>query len=128
MTNKWLSSAALFAAMIGSACGPADAAPCGNNSGGFEGWKKVFAGEASGNGVGSKAISALMATNYSVGTIRADRGQKSFKLSLDQFMAKRGGPAIAARGKAMRSANAGLFSSIEKRRCVATGHLVACWC
>ena len=64
MRNKSLSLAAVFAAMIGFAHGPADAAPCGNNSGGFEGWKKVFAGEASGRGVGPKAIAALMATDY----------------------------------------------------------------
>src|SRR4029450_1672016 len=115
MTNKWLSSAALFAAMIGLAHGPAHAAPCGNNSGGFEGWKKVFAGEASGNGLGPNAIPAHMATKYSVGPIRAARGQKSFKLSLDQFMAKRGGPAIAARGKGMRSASARPCSSIDER-------------
>jgi membrane-bound lytic murein transglycosylase B len=127
MTNKSLSLAALFAAMIGFANGPADAAPCGNNSAGFEGWKRVFAGEASGNGLGPKAIAALMATKYSVGTIRADRGQKSFKLSLDQFMAKRGGPAIAARGKGMKSANAGLFASIEKRFGVPAGPIIAIW-
>ena len=37
-----------------------------------------------------------MRTNYSVGTIRADRGQKSFKLSLSAFMTKRGAATIAA--------------------------------
>ncbi len=127
MTVKSLSPAAFLALMIGLMSGPAAAAPCGNNSSGFEGWKKAFAGEAAGNGMGAKAIAALMSTKYSVGTIRADRGQKSFKLSLDQFMAKRGGPAIAARGKSMRSANAALFSSIEKRFGVPAGPLIAIW-
>jgi membrane-bound lytic murein transglycosylase B len=39
-----------------------------------------------------------MATTYSTATIAADRGQRSFSLSLDQFLAKRGGSAIVARG------------------------------
>ena len=127
MTDKYLSWAAVLAATIWLMVGAAQAAPCSNNSAGFERWKKAFAGEASGNGVGSKAIAALMSTKYSVGTIRADRGQKSFKLSLDQFMAKRGGPAIAARGKSMKSGNAGLFASIEKRFGVPAGPLIAIW-
>lgn len=116
--------AAAFILMAGAS---AEAAPCGNNGAGFEAWKRVFAGEAQGNGVGSKAISALMDTNYSTGTIRADRGQHSFKLSLDQFMAKRGASTIAARGKSMKAANAALFSSIEKRFGVPAGPLIAIW-
>jgi lytic murein transglycosylase len=116
--------AAAFILMAGAS---AEAAPCGNNGAGFEAWKRVFAGEARGNGVGSKAISALMDTNYSTGTIRADRGQHSFKLSLDQFMAKRGASTIAARGKSMKAANAALFSSIEKRFGVPAGPLIAIW-
>ena len=127
MANMYLSCAAGLAAIVGLMSGSAEAAPCGNNGSGFEGWKKVFAGEAAGNGAGPKAIAALMGTKYSVGTIRADRGQKSFKLSLDQFMAKRGGPSIAARGKSMRSANAALFASLEKRFGVPAGPLIAIW-
>src|SRR5690606_10287729 len=75
---------------------PAQAAPCGNTAAGFEAWKRAFAQEAKANGIGQRGINALMGTTYSVGTIRADRGQKSFKLTLDQFMAKRGGAAIAS--------------------------------
>ena len=100
MLDKHLGCVAVLAAFFGVMGGIAEAAPCGNTSAGFEAWKRAFAGEAQGRGVGPQAIAALMATNYSVGTIRADRGQHSFKLSLDQFMAKRGGPAIAAQAKA----------------------------
>jgi len=127
MIDKHLGCAAVLAAVFGLVGGLADAAPCGNNSAGFDGWKRIFAGEAQGHGVGPQAISALLATNYSVGTIRADRGQHSFKLSLDQFMAKRGGPAIASRGRSMKAANAALFASIEKRFGVPPGPLIAIW-
>src|SRR3972149_1083723 len=90
MADKHFGCAALLAAVLGLMAGSVEAAPCGKTGAGFEAWKRVFAGEAQGNGIGPAAIAALMATNYSVGTIRADRGQKSFKLSLDQFMAKWG--------------------------------------
>jgi lytic murein transglycosylase len=126
--NKRLGRAALLlAAVLFGVAGQAEAAPCGNNAAGFEAWKQIFAQEAQANGVGQRAIAALLATTYSTGTIRADRGQHSFKLSLDQFMAKRGGPAIASRGKKMKSANAALFAAIERRYGVPAGPLIAIW-
>jgi lytic murein transglycosylase len=124
---KFFGGVALFAVALHTMANSAEAAPCGNTSAGFEGWKKAFAGEAQSNGTGPKAISALMATSYSSGTIAADRSQKSFKLSLDAFMAKRGGAAIAAKGKSLKAANAALFASIEKRFGVPAGPLIAIW-
>jgi lytic murein transglycosylase len=119
--------AAFAAAILLIVATPAIAAPCGNNSAGFERWKRAFIQEAQANGVGQRGIQALMGTQYSTGTIRADRGQKSFKLSLDQFMKKRGGPAIAARGKKMKAANAALLAAIEQRYGVPPGPLMAIW-
>ena len=80
---------------------PALAAQCGNTAAGFEAWKREFAGEARAKGVGASGIAALMGTSYATATIAADRGMKSFKLSLDQFLAKRGASAIVvARARA----------------------------
>jgi membrane-bound lytic murein transglycosylase B len=42
-------------------------------------------------------------------------------------MAKRGGPAIAVKGRKLKSANAALFSAIEKRYGVPPGPLLAIW-
>ena len=97
---------ALAATILLLAAAPALAAPCGNNSAGFERWKRAFAKEAAANGIGRRGIQALKATRYSTGTIRADRGQKSFKLSLDQFMKKRGANAIVSKGKRLKRSNA----------------------
>jgi membrane-bound lytic murein transglycosylase B len=108
MTNKSLSLGALFAAMIGFANGPADAAPCGNNSAGFEGWKRALAGEASGNGP-AQGDRCAHGDQIFGGNDQADRGQKSSSC-FDQFMAKRGGLAIAARAR-HEITNAGLFAS-----------------
>jgi membrane-bound lytic murein transglycosylase B len=103
------------------------AAQCGNGPGGFEAWKQQFAGEARAKGVGANGISALMGANYAQATINADRGQRSFSLSLDQFLAKRGAPAIVSRGRAMKQSQAALFASIQARYGVPPGPLIAIW-
>ena len=105
----------------------ADAAQCGSTAAGFEAWKKQFADEARGRGVSASTVAAVMATKYSTATIAADRGQRSFRLSLDQFLAKRGGSAIAARGRALKHSDAALFASIQQRYGVPPGPLIAIW-
>ncbi|WP_024515314.1 lytic transglycosylase domain-containing protein [Bradyrhizobium sp. Tv2a-2] len=105
----------------------ARAAQCGNGPGGFEAWKREFAAEAQAKGVGGAGIAALQQTNYASATIAADRSLRSFKLSLDQFMVKRGAAAIVARGRSMRQKNAALFASIEQRYGVPAGPLIAIW-
>ena len=96
-----IQAGAVLLMLAGSACG-ANAAQCSSSGGGFEGWKEDFASEARAHGVGEAGISALMNTHYSTATIGADRGQKSFKLSLDQFMKKRGASTIVARGRQLK--------------------------
>jgi membrane-bound lytic murein transglycosylase B len=104
----------------------AEAATCGNTASGFETWKREFADEARGR-ASAESLAALMATSYSTATISADRGQKSFKLNLDQFLAKRGGNTIVSRGRALKQQNAALFASIEQRYGVPAGPLLAIW-
>src|SRR3979490_1570121 len=102
MTNSKGLNIATFLALAMLACliPHADAAQCGSSAAGFSAWKQEFAGEARAKGVSAPTVSALMATNYAQATINADRGQRSFNLSLDQFLAKRGGATIVARGRA----------------------------
>ncbi|MGZ8388590.1 MAG: lytic murein transglycosylase [Rhodoplanes sp.] len=106
---------------------PALAASCGNTVAGFEGWKREFAGEARAKGVGASGVAALMGTTYATRTIAADRGMKSFKLSLDQFLVKRGAAAIVSRGRALKQTHAALLASIEQRYGVPPGPLLAIW-
>ena len=73
------------------------------------------------------ALGALAKTSYSTKTINADRNQKSFKLSFDEFMAKRGGRTIASKGKSLKRSNAALFQRIEARYGVPAGPLIAIW-
>ena len=121
-----ITAAALLVALATMA-GEARAAQCGNSAAGFEGWKREFAGEARAKGVGASGLAALAGTSYATATINADRGMKSFKLSLDAFMAKRGAAGIVAKGRQLKAANAALFANIEKRYGVPPGPLLAIW-
>src|SRR5689334_7174197 len=100
--------------------GEAGAAQCGNTSASFETWKRQFAAEAQGK-ASPAAIAALVATSYSAATISADRGERSFKLTLDQFLTKRGAPAIVARGRTLKQTYAAMFASIEQKYGVPPG-------
>ena len=112
-------------ALFGST-GLAAAASCGNGSGGFEDWKRQITGEARGR-FGGTAIAALEGTHYNYATIGADRGQHGFHVSLEAFLARRGGAAIASRGRSLKRSQAALFSSIEQRYGVPPGPLLAIW-
>jgi membrane-bound lytic murein transglycosylase B len=119
--------AALAAAALTQMGGQAGAAQCGNTAAGFEAWKQQFAQEARGRGIGGSAIAALEGTHYATATINADRGQRSFHLSLGDFMRKRGASAIVARGRSLKQSQAALFASIEQRYGVPPGPLLAIW-
>lgn len=119
-------SAVVLGASMFSA-GVAEAAQCGNNAAGFPAWIEQFSQEAQAAGIKGNALSALRNTTYASKTISADRNQKSFKLSLDQFMQKRGGQTIINRGKKMKQQNAALFANLEKRYGVPAGPLIAIW-
>jgi membrane-bound lytic murein transglycosylase B len=122
-------AAAAFMALALLACPgeEAAAAPCGSSGAGFDAWKRDFAEEARAKGVGGASIAALLQTNYATATIAADRGQRSFSLSLDQFLAKRGATTIVARGRSLKQSQAALFASIQQRYGVPPGPLIAIW-
>jgi membrane-bound lytic murein transglycosylase B len=129
MTNNRQLTPPTFLTLALLACftPPAHAAQCGSTSAGFEGWKSQFAQEARAKGIGASAISALMGTHYAGATIAADRGQRSFNLSLDAFLAKRGAAAIVSRGRALKQSQGALFASIQSRYGVPPGPLIAIW-
>ncbi len=125
MKRSWMHIVAIAAALLGSTQLVA-AASCGNGVSGFETWKRQFSEEARGR-FGATAIAALDGTHYNFATIGADRGQHGFHVSLEAFLARRGGNVIASRGRALRRSQAALFDSIEQRYGVPPGPLLAIW-
>ena len=94
-----ITTAAAALALAGTSA--AFAAKCSSTGGNYEAWKAEFAAE---NGLKGAALKAFMGTSYATKTISADRNQKSFKLSFEQFMQKRGGQAIISKGKGIKKA------------------------
>lgn len=111
--------------VIGLSTSIALGASCGNNSGGFDAWKKAFAKDAKAAGVGQRGLQALAGAKYSSATIKADRNQKSFKYSLSKFMQIRGADTIVAQGRKRKARNPGFYKSLEKRFGVPAGVLLA---
>src|SRR2546429_6070347 len=114
-------------AVLGCLSAKAEAAQCGTTPAGFEAWKRELAEQARTKGISASTAAAVMQANYASATIAADRGQRSFSLSLDQFLAKRGASSIVARGRAMKQSHAALFASLEQRYGVPPGPLIAIW-
>jgi len=107
---------------------PAHAAKCGNTSAGFNKWVEATKKEAARKGFSQRTINATLGNvSYRKNTIRLDRSQSSFKLSLKQFMQKRGANAIVSRGKKLKRQNSKLFANIERQYGVPPGVLLAIW-
>jgi lytic murein transglycosylase len=121
--------AALCAVIAGSmSAGSSLAAPCSNNAAGFSAWLDDFKAEARRAGIKSQVVNAsLKGITYHQRVISLDRGQKSFKLSFDQFYAKRVNNAMISQGRKLIRQNGKLFRSIEKRYGVPAPVLVAIW-
>jgi membrane-bound lytic murein transglycosylase B len=126
-SKKPVTAAFVTLAMLACSIPRADAAQCGSSAAGFPAWKQEFAGEAKAKGISASTVQALLATNYAQATINADRGQRSFSLSLDQFLAKRGSATIVSRGRSLKQSQAAMFASIQSRTGVPPGPLLAIW-
>lgn len=127
LTSRKISMFAVAWVTLAGMAHPVYAAQCGSTAAGFDAWKQQFADEARARGVSAAAVTALLDTTYASATIAADRGQRSFRLSLDQFLAKRGASTIVARGRALKQSEAALFASLEQRYGVPPGPLLAIW-
>lgn len=125
---KKLFLSGILAIGFGFSAAPAMAAACGNDSSGFANWVQDFKQIAPSKGISPAVLDRSFANViYNRDTIRADRGQRSFKLSFEEFMKKRGGQTIISRGRTMKNSNASLFASIERRYGVPAGPLLAIW-
>jgi membrane-bound lytic murein transglycosylase B len=127
LTRRFGTVAVIGLLSLAGIANTARAAQCGSTAAGFDAWKQQFADEARAKGVSAEAVTALLDTTYASATIAADRGQRSFRLSLDQFLAKRGASTIVARGRALKQSEAALFASLEQRFGVPPGPLIAIW-
>ncbi len=101
---------------------------CGDTDHGFEGWLESFRRHAISEGISPQTVgSALAGVTYDREVIDLDRSQSSFKLSFEEFSAKRITRDRIKRGKAALRTHAELLARIEKRFGVALRVLAAIW-
>src|SRR5262245_18739506 len=77
-------------------------ADCGNDGVGFASWLERFKAKAVAAGIPRAAVeSALADVSYDRTVVRLDRSQRSFKLSFDEFYARRVGSVLIKRGQGL---------------------------
>jgi lytic murein transglycosylase len=107
---------------------PVQAKSCGSDGAGFPSWLSDFEGRAAAAGISRSAIDrGLAGVTYDRAVIRRDRSQKSFKLSFEQFYARRVGSSLVASARSKMRTHAALLSRIEKRYGVPKEILVSIW-
>lgn len=124
------STAARLAAagvMLALAAGSAAAQQCGNDASGFSGWLESYKRTAASQGVGSRGLAALDGVTYDPNVVRLDRSQRSFKLSFEQFYARRVSSSLLSRGQRLMQTHAGTLSRIERQYGVPAPILVSIW-
>ena len=103
-------------------------AACGHDGAGFDAWLAQFRQRAALEGISPTTIaSALAGITYDPTVVRLDRSQKSFKLSFEQFYARRVGPGLMRRGQSLMRQHQATLDRIEQRFGVPGPILIAIW-
>lgn len=106
----------------------ANAQTCGNGPEGFSRWLAATKVQAAKQGLSQGAIdTALSGVSYDPTVIRLDRNQKSFKLSFEQFYARRVGSALMRRAQERLNRYRAVFDRVEKQFGVPREVIVAIW-
>jgi lytic murein transglycosylase len=120
--------AAALLVLLAALSPAARAADCGNSAAGFGAWLEGFKRKAASQGISRAALaSALDGVSYDRTVVRLDRSQRSFKLSFEQFYARRVGSALIRRGRSLMRTHDATLDRIEKRYGVAREVLIAIW-
>jgi lytic murein transglycosylase len=103
-------------------------AQCGNDGVGFDAWLARFKRTAAAQGISPATIdTALTGLTYDPTVVRLDRSQRSFKLSFEEFYARRVGSALIRRGQGLMRTHQATLARIEQRFGVPGPILIAIW-
>ena len=120
--------AAMLALAASALSNGAAALQCGNGGEGFDAWLNETKAIAAKQGISQGAIaSALAGVSYDPTVIRLDRSQHSFKLSFEQFYARRVDAALLNKGRRLMQQHAATLAKVEQRFGVPQQVLIAIW-
>lgn len=106
----------------------AQAQSCGNGPEGFDRWLAAMRSQAARQGISQSAIDrSLAGVSYDRTVIRLDRNQRSFKLSFEQFYARRVGSALISRARQRLARHKSTFDRVERQFGVPREIIVAIW-
>jgi lytic murein transglycosylase len=127
MALNRLRSSLLALAFAAVAAAPALAAPCGNDGSGFDAWLADFRKDAASAGISQGTVNAaLSGLTYDKKVIAADRNQKQFKQSFEQFSGRMIPPRVK-RAKSMMQKHADTLARIEQQYGVPGEVVIAIW-
>jgi lytic murein transglycosylase len=127
LPRSLLSGAAIALLLAAMPCA-AVAADCGNDGAGFSEWLARFKTRAAAQGISGTTISsALAGVTYDPTVVRLDRSQRSFKLSFEEFYARRVGAGLMRRGQALMRTHRATLDRIEKQLGVPAPILISIW-
>jgi lytic murein transglycosylase len=103
-------------------------ADCGDDGAGFASWLERFKAKAAAAGISQSTLSSALAdVSYDRTVVRLDRSQRSFKLSFEEFYARRVGSALIRRGQGLMRTHKATLERVEKRFGVPAPVLIAIW-
>lgn len=114
-------------ALFATSTMPALAQQCGDDASGFGGWLAAYKRTAASQGVSARGLSVLDGLSYDPNVVRLDRSQKSFKLSFEQFYARRVSSSLLNRGRGLMQTHAATLQRIERQYGVPGPILIAIW-
>jgi lytic murein transglycosylase len=128
LSNAKFKAAAVAGLLFAGLVSTAEAAQCGNGPAGFPKWLQRFRLEAAAQGIKSGTVlSALSNVSYDPTVIRLDRSQHSFKLSFEQFYARRVSAGMIKHGRTLMQRYRPVLDRIEQRFGVPAPVIVAIW-
>ena len=126
-TARAVMSAGLLLCAAGAST-TAIAQPCGNDAAGFDRWLTQYRTYAATQGISQASMNtALSGVVYDQTVMRLDRGQKSFKLSFEQFYARRVSESLIRRGRERIQQHGAVLQRVEQRFGVPAPILMAIW-
>ena len=119
----------LFAALLALTMLPtaAHALTCSSTPGGFGKWLADFKADAQQQGISNRVLSNLNGLTYATAVIRADRNQRHFKQSFEEFSRRMISGGRVAKGRALLAKHAKTLARIENAYGVPPEVIVAIW-
>lgn len=102
----------------------ASAAQCGGD---FGAWAASFKRDAAAQGIGARGLASLDGVSADPTVLRLDRNQGHFRVSFEEFIAKRVTGGRLAKGRQMLQKHAATLARVEQQYGVAPEIIVAIW-